>query len=201
MSDPQPEYVWAYSDEKPKRGRMWLIVALAVAAVVIAALVFWLFLRPGAPLASATPKATATATPTSTPTASASPSASASASASASPEPSETAITTPPPAPDPDIGTFRGKVQGWVDDAGTGLDIVSSSSGQEALAVIDALQADAQRLSDTPAPSSIASEWNDKLSSYEARLGELRSAASDGSTISVGAARTALQSLRALVGL
>lgn len=199
MTEQQPEYVWAYPDEKPKRGRTWLIVGLAVAAVVIAALVFWMFLRPGAPLASATatPSATPSSTPTSTPTAPASPSASA----PASPEPSETAITTPPPAPDPDMGTFRGKVQGWLDDAGTGLDILSSSSGQEALAVIDALQADAQRLSDTPAPSSIASEWNEKLSSYEARLGELRSAASDGSPTSVGAARTALQSLRALVGV
>lgn len=197
MSEQQPEYVWAYPDEKPKRGRTWLVVGLAVAAVVIAALVFWLFLRPGAPLASATATPTPTATRTSTPTASASPSASA----SASPEPSETAITTPPPVPDPDMGTFRVKVQDWLDDAGTGLDILSSSSGQDALAVIDALQADAQRLSDTPAPSSIASEWNDKLSSYEARLGELHSAASDGSATSVGAARTALQSLRSLVGL
>ncbi len=197
MSEQQPEYVWAYPGEKPKRGRTWLIVGLAVAAVVIAALVFWLFLRPGAPLASAT------ATPSASPSASVSPSASESASAapSASPEPSQTAIATPPPVPDPDIDTFRGQVQGWLDDAGTGLDIVSSSSGQEALTVIDALEADAQRLADTPAPSSITSEWNDNLSAYQSQLGELRSAATGGSTISVGAARSALQSLRALVGL
>lgn len=195
MSEQQPEYVWAYADEKPKRGRTWLIVGLAVAAVVIAALVFWLFLRPGAPLASATP------TPSASPSVSASPSASASAEPSATPEPSETAVPTPPPVPDPDIDTFRGQVQGWLDDAGTGLDIVSSSSGQDALAVIDALEADAQRLADTPAPSSITAEWNDTLSSYEAQLGELRSAASTGSTTSVGAARTALQSLCALAGL
>ena len=91
MSEQQTEYVWAYSDEKPKRGRTWLIVGLAVAAVVIAALVFWLFLRPGAPLASATP------TPSASPSVSASPSASGSAAPSATPEPSETAVPTPPP--------------------------------------------------------------------------------------------------------
>ena len=61
MSEQQPEYVWAYPEEKPKRGRTWLIVGLAVAAVVIAVLVFWLFLRPGAPLASATATPSASA--------------------------------------------------------------------------------------------------------------------------------------------
>lgn len=197
MSEQQPEYVWAYPEEKPKRGRTWLIVGLAVAAVVIAALVFWLFLRPGAPLTSATPTASASASPSVSPSAS----PSTSESPSASPEPSETAVATPPPVPDPDIDTFRGQVQGWLDDAVTGLDIVSNSSGQDALAVIDALAADAQRLAGTPAPSSISSEWSDKLSSYEAQLGELRSAASSGSTVAVGSARSALQSLRAMAGL
>lgn len=196
MSEQQPEYVWAYPDEKPKRGRTWLIVGLAVAAVVIAALVFWLFLRPGAPVTMPTPTVTAIASPSGSPSAT----TGASPSPSASPETSEPPAVTPPPVPDPDMGTFRSQVQGWLDDAVTGLDIVSSSSGQDALPVIDALDADSQRLAGVAVPSSIATEWGQKLSSYESQLAELRSAASKGSA-SVDAARTTLQSLRGLVGL
>lgn len=197
MSDPQPEYVWAQSDEKPKRGRAWLIVLLAVVAVVIAAFVFWLFLRPGAPLAqptptwtsSSTPSATSTSTPTQTPT------------DSSTPEATPTPIDTPPPPPDPSIAVFRGQVSGWLDDALTGLDIVSESSGQDSLAVIDNLRGDAQRLAETPAPSSIASDWSDDASRYGESLTELRKAVSSGSAASVDAARSSVQNLRELVGL
>ncbi|MGX1791356.1 hypothetical protein ACWIDW_00190 [Microbacterium sp. NPDC055312] len=199
MTEQQPEYVWAYPDEKPKRGRTWLIVGLAVAAVVIAALVFWLFLRPGAPLASAT------ATPSASPSVSASPSASESASPSATPsaepEPSMTPVTTPPPPVDPSVEAFRGQVGGWLDDALTGLEIVADSSGQDATAVVDNLRDDAQRLAEVPAPSSISSDWNAAVSDYSGRLAELRKAVASGSGASVDAARASAQRLRDLAGL
>lgn len=202
MSEQQPEYVWAYPEEKPKRGRVWLIVGLAAAAVAIAVVVFWLFLRPGAPLADPAS--------TQTPTAGASPSGSPSASEGptgtpdppvASPEPSMTPITTPPAPSDPSVDAFRGQVQGWLDDALTGLDIVSESSGQDATSVIDTLRADAGRLAELTPPSSIESDWQDALGMYSERLNGLRSAASSGDDISVDASRGALRSLREIVGL
>lgn len=203
MSEQQPEYVWAYPDEKPKRGRTWLIVGLAVAAVVIAALVFWLFLRPGAPLASAT------AAPSATPSASVSPSASASAAESATPsaapseapEPSMTPVTTPPPPVDPSMDAFRGQVGGWLDDALTGLDIVADSEGQETVVVIDTLRADAQRLGDRTAPSSIASDWQDGVRTYSEQLETLRDAAAKGRGVSVSASRSSVNALREMIGL
>ncbi|MFS2240944.1 hypothetical protein [Microbacterium sp. OR16] len=203
MTEQQPEYVWAYADEVPKRGRTWLIVGLAVAAVVIAALVFWLFLRPGAPLASAT------ATPSATPSASVSPSASASATESATPsaapseapEPSMTPVTTPPPPVDPSMDAFRGQVGGWLDDALTGLGIVEDSRGQEAVAVVDTLRADAQRLGERTAPSSIASDWQEGVRTYSERLSALRAAAAAGTSVSVDASRSSVEALRELVGL
>jgi hypothetical protein len=178
---------------------MWLMIGLAVAGVVVAGAVLWLLLRPSAPPAIVTP--TMTPTPSEALSPSASPSVTASASPSASPGPVETPIASPPAVPDPDIATFRRQVGGWLDDAGTGLDIVSRSSGQDAVSVIDALKADAQRLSDAPAPSSIATEWREQLSSYESQLVELGSAASEGGTPPVDEARSSLQSIRALVGL
>lgn len=203
MSEQQPEYIWAPTDETPKRGRVWLIVGLAVAAVAIAVAAFWLFLRPGAPLASATPTASAS------PSASVSPSASASATESATPsaapseapEPSMTPVTTPPPPVDPSVDAFRGQVGGWLNDALTGLDIVADSRGSDAVPVVDNLRDDAQRLAEVPAPSSISSDWNEAVSDYSGRLTELRKAVSSGSDVSVDAARVSAQRLRDLVGL
>ena len=59
MSEPQPEYVWAFPPEKPKRGRVWLIAGLAVVAVAIVGVLLWAFLRPGAPVAGPTSSASA----------------------------------------------------------------------------------------------------------------------------------------------
>ncbi|BDZ38771.1 hypothetical protein ACFPJ2_00035 [Microbacterium suwonense] len=199
MSEPQPEYVWAHSEDKPKRGRVWLIVVLAVVAVAIAAVVFWLFLRPGAPLAQPTP--TSSATPSSSPPATATAAPTPTATVSSSPEASPTPIDTPPPAPDPSIEAFRGQVGGWLDDALTGLDIVSDSSGQDALSVIDNLRGDAQRLAEASAPSSISADWRSGVSDYGDRLTDLRQAVSSGSGTSVEAARSAAQHLRDLVGI
>ncbi|MFJ4044822.1 hypothetical protein ACIPV2_03635 [Microbacterium sp. NPDC089987] len=205
MSEQQPEYVWAHPEEKPKRGRTWLIVGLAIAAVVIAALVFWLFLRPGAPLADATPTASASASPSTSGTPSASASATPSdeppAEPSAEPEPSMTPVDTAPPVADPSVKQFRGQVEGWLDDALTGLSIVEASSGQDAVAVVDNLQDDAQRLAEVAAPSSIASDWQDGLRTYSERLISLRAAAAKGSSVSVDTSRTAVKTLRQLVGL
>jgi hypothetical protein len=92
-------------------------------------------------------------------------------------------------------------VSGWLNDAVTGLDIVSGTSGQDALSVIDTLQNDAQRLSETSPPSSISSQWTDGVAGYSQRLGELREAVSGGSSASVDAARSAVENLRSLVGL
>lgn len=207
MSEQQPEYVWAYPEEKPKRGRMWLIVGLSIAAVAIAVLVFWLFLRPGAPLSNATPTAGATSSASPSPSsttsgsASASPSVEPSTAPSAEPEPSMTPVDTPPPAVDPSVKQFRGQVEGWLDDALTGLDIVSESNGQDALSVIDTLRADAQRLAELTPPSSIESDWRDGLRTYSDRLSSLRAAAAKGSSASVDSSRAAVNMLRDLVGL
>ena len=195
MSDPQPELRWApIPPAPPRRGRMWLIIGLVVAAVVIVSLVLFFLLPRGAtpaPEASASPSPSLspseTPTPTATPTAT----------------PTSAPVVTPPPVADPTIEAFRGQVSGWLNDALRGLDIVAGVSGQDALPVVDSLQQDAQRLSDAQAPSSIAAPWHDGVSAYSKRLGELSAAISAGGDTSaaVEAARAAVQNLRTLVGL
>lgn len=197
MSEPQPEYVWAHSEEKHKRGRVWLVVTLAVVAVAIAAIAFWLFLRPGAPLAQPTPTSTSMPSPSPSVVDTATPIPTA----SSSPEVTPTPLDTPPPAPDPSLDAFRDQVSGWLDDALTGLEIVSTSSGQDAASVVDNLRGDAQRLAEAPAPSSITADWSTRVSNYSDRLTELRKTVSSGAGASVDAARAAAQSLRDLVGL
>lgn len=196
MTDPQPEYVWAHSDDKPKRGRVWLIVVLIIAAVTIAAGVFWLFLRPGAPLGTPASTSTPTSAPSTSPTATA-----PMPTASSTPETTPTPVDTPPPVPDPSLAAFRGQVGGWVRDALTGLDIVSESSGQDALSVIDSLKGDAQRMAGVPAPSSISAEWTSEVAEYGEHLTDLREAVSSGSSPSVDDARSAAEELRRLIGL
>lgn len=195
MSDPQPELRWApIPPAPPRRGRMWLIIGLVVAAVVIVGLVLFFLLPRGtapapgpsaSPSVSPSPSETPTPTPTPTPTGTSAP------------------IATPPPAVDPTIEAFRGQVSGWLNDAPRGLDIVAGASGQDALPVVDSLQQDAQRLSDAQAPSSLADAWQDGIGAYSQRLEELRTAISTGSDVSgaVDAARAAVQNLRTLVGL
>lgn len=197
MSDPQPEYVWAHQDDKPKRGRVWLIVVLVVVAVAIAAAAFWLFLRPGFPDAAET----------SSPTPSMSVSASPSATPTASPTPSPTSVpssepTAPPPA-EPDLTAFRDRVRPWLGDAITGLGFLSNSDAAEAESIIDSLQGDEQRLSDLPVPSSIGAEWQENLAAYSDQLKTLRTAVTNGtdSNSAVEAARHSVESLQATAGL
>nr|WP_314843673.1 hypothetical protein [uncultured Microbacterium sp.] len=197
----QPEVQWAPIEPKPKNpGRLWLIVGLVVAALVIVAVLLFFLLPRGE---SAAPGETASPTPSASATASATPAPTDSAAPSEEPDPSMTPITTPPPVPDPSVDAFRGQVQGWLDDARTGLDIASETSGQDALSVIESLQADAQRLGETAAPSSIATEWQDAVGAYYQRLTDLRTAVSGGSDSgpAIDAARSAAEELRGLVGL
>lgn len=194
-NEQQPDVRWAPLEPAPKKtGRIWLIVGLAVAALVIVGILLFVFLprgdapEPGAS-GSPSPSASSSASPIPTP--------------STSPEPSETAIVTPPPVADPTMEAFRGNVGGWLNSAPRGLDIIQNNPGPDALPVVDSLQQDAQRLSDAQPPSSIGPEWSDGVSAYAQRLIELRSALTDESGVAeaVDAARTAAQGLRTLVGL
>lgn len=199
----QPELRWAPLEPKPdNRGRIWLIVGLSVAVLVIVGVLLFLLLpRDGsaAPGESASPSPSSTTTPT----ASASPTPSASTEPAPDPEPSMTPITTPPPPADPSIDAFRGQVEGWLDDALTGLDIVSASGGQDAVSVIDTLKDDAQRLGELAPPTSIEGAWREGLTAYGQRLSELRTAADSGGSMSgpLDAAVAAANDLRGLVGL
>lgn len=209
----QPELRWAPLPPKPSnRGRIWLIVGLTVAALVVAAvLLVFLLPRGGAPAPDATgtaspsPSTTAspTGTPTATPTPTPSPSETATVAPTPTPDPTMTPITTPPPPADPSVGVFRDTVQGWLDDALTGLDIVGETSGQEAVDVVDTLQNDAQRLSEAAPPASIESDWHAAVATYAQALSDLRSAVAAGGDSS-GAASSALSAadgVRSLVGL
>ncbi|MGB3374449.1 MAG: hypothetical protein WBA87_04850 [Microbacterium sp.] len=199
MSEPQPEYVWAFPDEKPKRGRVWLIVVLVVVAVAIAAGLFWLFLRPSLPGALGTP----------TPTLSASDSPSPSATPSATSMPTPTSIpttepTTPsPPEPvDPSIATFREKVAPVLGDAQTGLRFAAESDTQEAAQNVGFLQEDAGRMADYIAPRSIAAQWSSRLTAYSRSLQSLRTAYENGGSANseLAAAKAALAELNKVVG-
>jgi cytoskeletal protein RodZ len=189
MSEQQPEYVWAFPPEKPKRGRVWLIVGLAVVAIAIVALLLWLFLRPAIPA------------PVPTSTTSASPSASASPtpamSPAAEPTPTPPPATTPPPVPDPALSVFQGKVSPVLTDAQRGLQIVSESDPQEAAQNVGFLQEDAGRLAEVVAPSSIASRWSSGLDAYATSLQALRKAYEGGSAADreLSTAKSALQAL------
>lgn len=189
MDEQQPELRWAPLPPAPKRtGRIWLIIGLSVAALAIVGVLLFLFLPRGdAPTPGESPSASPSAT--SAPT--------------TSPEPTQTPIVTAPPATDPTIEVFRGNVSGWLNDAPRGLDIVVNNPGPDALPVVDSLQQDAQRLSDAQPPSSIADAWREGVATYSQRLTDLQSALENESDVptAIDAARTAVQSLRTLVGL
>jgi cytoskeletal protein RodZ len=211
MTDPQPEYVWAYPDEKSGRSRMWLMIALGTVAVIAAVAIFLAFVRPwehGDP----EPVSTASTSPSPSTTASVSPSPTASATPSATPTPTPTetpapttpptsAPTAPPPPADPALPVFRGKVQPLLDDAVTGLSYAADASGEEGIQIADQLRDDAGRLSDMVAPSSIASAWRSHAQEYGRALESLRAAfAQGGSTSSqLSAARSALRALSDVV--
>ena len=193
----QPEVRWAPLPPAPKRpGRVWLIVGLSAfaLAIVVAFLVFVLPIgfapEPGptaTPSASKSPSPSPTQTPTPTPTSTAGP----------------TPVPTAPPSQDPDAEAFAARVSPWLDDAVTGLEIAAASSGEDAASVIEPMRQDAERLSDTPPPTSIAAEWSTSVSTYLTSLNDLQQAYRSGADVS-GAERAtleALQSLRDLAGL
>lgn len=192
--DQQADLRWAPNDPAPtSRWRIWLIVGLIAAGLAVAVVLVLLLLpRDGSPAPegspSASPSATATATPTAEPT--------------TEPEPSMTPVTTPPPPVDPTVDAFRSQVTGYLDDALTGLDIVSETSGAEASAVVDTLEADLQRLSESAAPSSISARWGDALRDYSDRLTDVREAIERGedAVAAIDAARDAVDELRDVVG-
>lgn len=202
--EPQPDLRWAPLEPKPRnRGRIWLIVGLVVAAlVIVGVLLFFLLPRgesptPGAsgsPSPSASPSASPSVSPSSAPTQTEVPPP------TAAPEPT-TPITTPPPAADPSVDAFRGQVQGWLDDALTGLQIASETGGQDAASVIESLQADAQRLGETAPPASIESAWGAALNDYIQTLSALHSDVASGAPATVDGARSAVNQLRGIVGL
>lgn len=195
MSDEhQPEAVWVFPEKKSNKGRIWLIVGLAVLAVVIVGvLLFFLLPRDSEPVPTPSPTDSAAATPSPSPT------------VTQTPVPTEAPVeeSTPPPVPDPDLSTFTGQVQPWLDDAVTGLGFVADMNGQEAVQVIDSLQQDAERLSDAAAPSSIASEWQSAVAEYASKLSAVRGAFEDGAApqSAIDGATASLQELRDLVGL
>jgi len=170
----EQQYLWAPTPDKPKRGRVWLIVMLAVVALVIVGVLLWAFLRPGNPAAeptpstSSTPTASASSTPTASPT--------------SWPSPTQAPVTSPPPPQAPDLGAFRANVSPVLADAQRGLQIVHESDPQEAVQNIGLLQEDAGRLADVIAPGSIASQWNSGLDTYAASLQTLRSAYENGTS-------------------
>ncbi|MGJ0387719.1 hypothetical protein [Microbacterium sp. CGR1] len=184
----QPDVRWAPMEPQPSnRGRIALIVGLIVAGlVVVGALLFFLLPRGESPI----------------PGASETPSASPSPYESMPGDPTDPPVTTAPEPVDPSIETFRDQVGFWLEDAARGLDIAAANSGPDAVQVVETLQEDAQRLSDTLPPSSIATEWSDGVADYAQKLADLKTAASEGSDTAsaADAARTSLQVLTELVG-
>ncbi len=200
MSDEQPRAEWIFPEErKTSKGRIWLIIGLVVAAVGIVGIVlFFLIPRDGGSAPTPSPSLS-TASPSPSPTAA----SSSSATPTPDPEPEPTPITTQPPVADPELDTFTGQVQGWLNDATTGLGLVSNMSGQEASQVVDTLQGDADRLSSAVAPSSISDQWYSAAGTYAMSLSELRSAVDNDIAVQVplDKATAALQQLRIMVGL
>ncbi|MEW1975843.1 hypothetical protein AB0301_12325 [Microbacterium profundi] len=204
MSDEQqPRAEWIFPEQKKSnKGRIWLIVGLSVLAIaIVGTLLFFLLPRDGQPEPTPSPTASASTTPTPTVTPTVTPTPTPTTPPTVAPP--EEPETTPPPVPDPDVPTFAAQVQPRLDDAATGLRIVSDASGQDAVQVIETLQQDAGHLSGAAAPSSISSEWYSAAGDYSKRLGELRGAFESGSGTqsALDSATTSLQRLRALVGL
>ncbi|MFJ4224664.1 hypothetical protein [Microbacterium sp. NPDC089695] len=189
--EPQPELRWAPLEPKPRnRGRVWLIVGLVAAGIVVIGLLLFFLLPRGAGQA---PEQTATPTPTATPTATPTP----------TPTPEPPVQTEAPPVPDPSVEAFSGQVGPRLQDAGRGLDIVRSAAGPDALPVVDTLQQDLQNVADTPPPSSIAAEWETAMLRYSDDLNAVRSAVESGGDIAtaVDSAARSLTALKALIGL
>ncbi|MFE6734186.1 hypothetical protein [Microbacterium sp. NPDC057650] len=198
MESHEPEYVGSFPPEQKRHpGRVWLIIGLSVAAVAIAVVLFLLFLPRTAPSPDSTD------TPTPTPTASASPTVTSTPTPTTPAPTPTTPPQTPPPVGDPSLEVFRDKVRPVITDADTGLRMLSGMSGQDAVQVVDQLRQDAERLSDSVAPSSIAAEWQTKSAAYLNALSRLQDAYANGTSTDAAltSATSAKQSLKQLVGL
>lgn len=197
MSEQKPEAVWVFPDEPPRRGR-GVLIALIVVAVLVVAAVLAFFLIPrgtGSPSPTGSPTSSASPSPTTKP------SPSPSATTTGAPLPTPTAPQTTPPQPgDPSVEVFRGIVQPRLDDARTGLGMISAQPG-EGGPVVDQLLQDAQRLSDAVPPSGIADQWRSALSDYSQSLSDVRAALNGGDTGgAVAAAQQKVTTLLSLVG-
>ena len=204
MSGPQPEYVWAFPPEKPKPGRLWMIILLALVAIAIAVGVFLMFLRPWErPAPAPTDTATASASPSARPSNSPSPTPSDTPSATPTPTatPSPTANPSQPPVGDPDLAVFRDRVQPRLDDAATGLSYARDADSAEGMQLVDQLRIDVGWMADAVAPRSIAGEWNDRVAAYGRSLDALRVAFEKGTAISapLAAAEAALRELNTVL--
>jgi cytoskeletal protein RodZ len=203
MTQHEPEYVWSFPPEQKRRpGRVWLIVGLSVAAVAVAVALFLLFLPRSAPVSQPTDTPSPTTSPTSTETPTATPTPTPAPTSTTSPTPSSPPATSPPPA-DPGLPVFRDKVRPVLTDADTGLRMLGSMSGQDAVQIVDQLRQDAERLSDMVAPSSISSAWRTRTDAYLSALSQLQSAYADGASTDAPMKSTlsAEKSLKQLVGL
>ncbi|WP_218681982.1 hypothetical protein [Microbacterium sp. BF1] len=200
MSEQQPDLQWAPIPPKPSnRGRIWLIIGLIVAFVVIVGvLVFFLIPRGAAPTPD--PSATATSTPSATPSSTSTPTPTSTPTAPSTPDPTPSTVPSPPPPADPDVAGFRDQMSPLLDDAETGLGFVAdASSSDEVRSIVEQLQIDAQRMSEAVPPSSIDAKWRDAVSAYGGRLDALRSAGT-GSGTALDAARRSLDELRGVLG-
>lgn len=200
MSEQQPELQWAPIPPKPSnRGRIWLIVGLIVAfLVIVGVLLFFLFPRGTAP----TPDPTGSSTPSATPSSSASPGPTPTSTSTSTPDPAPTQVPSPPPPTDPDVAAFRDQMSPLLDDAATGLGFVADAgSSDEVASIVEQLQIDAQRMSEAIPPASIDAKWRDAVSAYGGRLDELRAAGTgSGSGSALDAARRSLDALRGVLG-
>ncbi|MBV0894326.1 hypothetical protein [Microbacterium sp. NC79] len=158
-------------------GRIGLLVAIGVVALIIAGSAVLLAVNPpfqgeAKPTPSTSASASATATPTASPTTSATPTATPSASATPEPEPT----VTPTGDPVPDDADFRAAVAPYLSDAETGLSMIEVSVDGGSFAgtqdIVRPMMQDVQRLLDHPKPSD-PDTWKGAVESYSGALDAL----------------------------
>ncbi|WP_309128030.1 hypothetical protein [Microbacterium sp.] len=181
-SDQQPDYVWDFGRQRKQRrpARAWLIVALTVLAIAIAAVLFWVLFRPGASTAERTATPSASSVGTMSPSATPSPSVTPTLAPTPTPTPTTSAAPTirptPPRPTDPDLASFRDEVGPVLDAAATGLRYAREEGGMAAMQDVMLVQQDAERLTESVAPSAISERWSDALATYGRALETLRAA-------------------------
>lgn len=174
-----------------RSGRIGLLVAISIIALLIAGGALILAINPpfqgpqSSPSPTASESSTPTATATSTPTASTSqtptPTPSPTDSATPTPTPTVTPTTDPIPTADPvpDDESFHTVVDPILTDASTGLDMITESVAadnfSDAQAIITQLANDVQRLLDNPKPSDPGT-WNGAVQTYSSAINNLSQA-------------------------